>query len=103
MESGHIRDDQITASSEYDRNHRASNGRLNFRAGGGRTGAWSALHNNRYQWLQVDFRRPPIITGISIQGRPDCCRQFVSSYTISFSDNGWNFHSYKPGGKLYVM
>ncbi|CAB3988583.1 Hypothetical predicted protein [Paramuricea clavata] len=103
MESGKIRDNHITASSEYNIGHRAPNGRLNFMANGGRTGAWSSGRNDRNQWLQVDFQRSVIITGISTQGREDCCVQFVKSYTISFGDNGIQFHSYKPKGILKVF
>ncbi|CAB4032973.1 partial [Paramuricea clavata] len=103
MENGKIRDNQITASTQHNYGHRAPNGRLNFRAGSGRTGAWSSLRNDRNQWLQVDFQRSTIITGISTQGRTDCCNQFIQSYTISFSDDGKNFRSYKPGGMLKVF
>ena len=35
MESGKIVDGQITASTNYNSGHGASNGRLNFKAGGG--------------------------------------------------------------------
>ena len=101
MQNGNIPDNQITASSEHTSAHRAANGRLNFRAGGGRTGSWSSQNSNRNQWLQVDFRRPTIITGISTQGRQDY-NQFVKSYTISFSDDGKTFINYKPAGILKV-
>ena len=36
MESGAISDAQISASSEWDPNHAAIQGRLNFKAGGGK-------------------------------------------------------------------
>jgi hypothetical protein len=101
MENGKIRDNQITASTQYNYGHRAANGRLNFRAGSGRTGAWSSRRNDRNQWLQVDFQRSTIITGISTQGRQEAT-QFIKSYTISFSDDGKSFRSYKPGGMLKV-
>ena len=77
LENGRIRDSQITASSEYHSKTRAQNGRLNFRASGGRTGAWSAKFNNVNQWLQIDLKQQTVITGISTQGREDCCNQFV--------------------------
>ena len=91
MESGEIGDDQITASTEYDPNHRAPNARLNFNKN---RGAWSARTNDQNQWLQVDFQRSMIITGISTQGRVEFA-QFVKSYTVSFSDDKSNFHSFK--------
>lgn len=101
MESNEIRDDQITASSEWRDHHRAANGRLNFMAEGRKRGAWSAATNDLNQWLQVDFQRSTIVTGISTQGRQDS-NQFVKSYTISFSDDGKNFYCYKAGGMLKV-
>ena len=91
MESGEISDDQITASSEYDPNHRAPNARLNFNKN---SGAWSARTRDQNQWLQVDFQRSTIITGISTQGRVQHA-QFVKSYTVSFSDDESNFQSFK--------
>lgn len=101
MQNGNIPDNRITASSKWNHAYRAANGRLNFRAGGGRTGSWSSRHNNRNQWLQVDFRRLSIIDGISTQGRQEA-NQFVRSYTISFSDDGKTFSNYKPAGILKV-
>ena len=97
MENRHIDDNQISASSIWRYDHRASNGRLNFKAGGGRTGAWSSQHNDQNQWFKVDFGRSAIITGISTQGRQDAT-QFVTSYTISSSDSGYYYRKYKLSG-----
>ena len=95
MENKDIPDAQITASSEYNSStHGASNGRLYFQAGGGKTGAWTARHNNVYQWLQVDLGQRTKITGIKTQGRSDKC-QWVTSYTVSYSDDSTTFTSYK--------
>lgn len=106
MESREIPDSQITASSVwvdfyYHRDHRAANGRLNFIAGNGRTGAWSSGSNDLNQWLQVDFQRPTIITGVSTQGRQEQ-DQYVTKYTISFGDDGSLFYGYKSGQMLKV-
>ena len=101
MESNEIRDSQITASSEWRDHHRAANGKLNFMAGGRKTGAWSARKNDLNQWLQVDFQSSTIVTGISTQGRQDSV-QFVKCYTISFSHDGKKFHSHKAKGILKV-
>ena len=77
MENGAISDDQITASSIWNSESRASNGRLNFIATGrSRTGSWMSKTKDRNQWLQVDFQRSVIITGISTQGRQEV-NQFV--------------------------
>ena len=91
MENGKISDDQITASSEYSPNHRVPNARLNFNKN---SGAWSAKTNDLNQWLQVNFQRSIIITGVSTQGRVQYT-QFVKSYTVSFSDDERDFQSFK--------
>ena len=97
MESGEIRNDQITASSEYP-SYPASSARLNLIL---EAGAWSADKTDLHQWLQVDFERSTIITGISTQGI-HYGSEFVTNYTISFSDDEQNFHGYKPRGVLKV-
>ena len=97
MESGEICDDQITASSHYN-HYLPSYGRLNLKGRG-----WAVNTNDLNQWLQVDFQKPTIITGISTQGQsnvPD--DRFVTQYSISFSDDGNNFDDYKAGGKPKV-
>ena len=53
MESRHIKDAQITASSQWNGNFAAIQGRLNFKASGGKQGGWSARWNNGNQWIQV--------------------------------------------------
>lgn len=95
MESKYIPDSQITASSEWNSNHGPSNARLNFQAGGGRTGAWSSKTNDVNQWLQVDLGQKTRVTGIRTQGRSDV-NQWVTSFTVSYSDDGVNFTPYNP-------
>ena len=89
MQNGQIRDAQITASSENDENHAAVQGRLNFKAGRGKTGAWSAYGNLVNQWLQVDLGRYSIVTGIATQGR-NAYPQWVTLYELQCSeDDPW--------------
>ena len=95
MESREIRDDQITASSQ-ESSYPASSARLN-------AGAWMAMTSGLNQWLQVDFERSTIITGISTQGLDmGLGFEYVTDYTISFSNGEQNFHGYKPQGELKV-
>ena len=101
MENGQIRDDQITASSIYNSYYLPRNGRLNFKATTGRKGAWASGPLDLNQWFQVDFQRSTNITGISTQGRQDL-NEHVKTYTISSSDDGKNFHSFKAGAVLKV-
>ncbi|XP_028411994.1 lactadherin-like [Dendronephthya gigantea] len=96
MENGDIRDNQITASSEYNSFHRVANGRLNFCPSSGRSCAWSSLKSNIHQWLQVDLKIITLITGIGTQGRNHFnVNQFVKRYTISSSKDGETFQFYK--------
>ena len=101
MENGLISDSQISASSEYSPNHSSSNSRLFYTPHNGRTGAWSSKTNDINQWLQIDFKRPTAIVGISTQGRAGTT-QFVKSYTLSYSQDGLSFQAYKPHGILKV-
>ncbi|XP_028411420.1 venom prothrombin activator pseutarin-C non-catalytic subunit-like [Dendronephthya gigantea] len=92
MENRKIGDDQITASSQWDGSTIPSKARLHNNPGG--PDAWSSRELDFDQWLQVDFQRSTKITGISTQGRNQCCNQFVRSYTLSFSNDGALFEKY---------
>ena len=92
----------MSASSEYNSGHRAQNGRLNFAARNGSAGAWSAKVNDLNQWLQVDLEQQTLITGISTQGRTDCCNQFVKTYIVLYSNDGVEFRPYKERSQIKV-
>ena len=94
MESRKIADGQITASTEFNASHGATNCRLNFKAGGGKTGAWSTLRNDVHQWLQVDLGATTEVTGIQIQGRQEA-DQWVTSFEISYSSDGTTYTPYQ--------
>jgi len=89
------------ASSKWDKNHGPSRARLNTVKQGLKTGAWSAKHNNRAQWIQVDLGRRTTITQILTQGRQDY-NQWVKTYTVSYSNNGRRFTSYRARGRVRV-
>lgn len=64
MESGTILDSEISASSQYDSNHFARQGRLNFRGG------WRAAVDDENQWLQIDLGKGfANVTRVGTQGR----------------------------------
>ena len=98
METRRIKDAQITASSEWDSNHAAIQARLNFKAGGGKQGAWSARSNDANQWIQVAFGSYTRLTGIATQGR-NANSQWVTKYQLQYSDDGVNFDYYKEPGQ----
>ena len=99
MENEMIPDDHVTASSVLEDNHGPGNARLHFQSGSGRTGAWSAKNNDKNQWLQVDLGSLAVITEIATQGRHGS-PQWVKSYTISYSLDGDDFHTYDNGKVL---
>ena len=99
MESGAISDAQISASSQWDINHAAIQGRLNFQAGSGKRGAWSAATNDLNQWLQIDMIYPDTkITGLATQGR-NGHSQWVTKYKLQYSVDGVNFFYYMDQGE----
>ena len=99
VECGAISDAQISASSEWDANHAAIQGRLHFQATGSKQGAWSAKIKDANQWLQIDLRSPHTrVTGVSTQGR-NGNPQWVTRYKVQYSDDGVNFQYYKEQGQ----
>ena len=99
MKTGTIPDAHVRASSEYDGNHAAVQGRLHFKAGGGKHGAWSARLNDVNQWLQVDLgNQPTRVTGVATQGR-NGYPQWVTKYKLQYSLDGVNWYYYKDGGQ----
>ena len=108
MANGEISDQQITASSEYDGNHAAKQGRLFFQETPKLSGSWSvAPHElSRVSWLQVDLQNKHTkVTGVATQGRnynnfwSGPYYQWVTSYKLDYSDNGVSFLYYKEDGK----
>ena len=100
MKNGAISDEQISASSQWNDNHAASQGRLQHRKNGSKAGGWSARTNDLNQWLQVDLRSYNIkVTGVATQGRNGPRQtQYVTAYKLQYSNNRVDFEYYrKPG------
>ena len=111
MENGEIPNYSISASSEYDINHAAIQGRLNFLGTQVKSGSWSARRNDVYQWLQIDLGAPDdIVKRVATQGRnyydmlsPSGNHgQWVTKYTLEYSENCWQFQGYKEGNQNTV-
>ena len=98
METGLIKDAQITASSEWDPNHAALQGRLNFLAVPGKAGSWSAKYNNQGQWIQVDLLAYTKVTRTATQGR-NAFAQWVTKYGLQYSEDGLHFIHYREPGQ----
>ncbi|XP_067018185.1 lactadherin-like isoform X2 [Acropora muricata] len=106
MENDEILDKQITASSEWDGNHTAHQGRLNFQevAPNGKlwkAGSWSALVNDQNQWLQVDLlKEESLLTSVATQGRNSgIYNQWITKYKLQYSNNDVNFEYYEDEGQ----
>ena len=103
MKSGDIYDRQISASSEWDSNHAAIQGRLFFLAGSGKQGAWSAKQNNLDQWLQIDLLdQITKVTAVSTQGR-NGASQWVTKYKLQYSVDGSKFQYYTEVGEKVIF
>lgn len=94
LQSGRLNNRLISASSQWDNYHAAFLARLNWNRRGRYMGAWSAKHNNRYQWLQINFGRAAKIIRIATQGRADA-DQWVTQYYVMHSLDGIRFEEYK--------
>ena len=102
MEDGAISDAQISASSQWDANHAAKQGRLHFQAVSGKAGSWSAKANNVNQWLQIDLgNQNAKVTIVATQGR-NAYSQWVTKYKLQYSDDGVNFQYYRENGAIKV-
>ena len=101
MKNGAIFDEQISASSQWDNNHAASQGRLQHRKNGSKSGGWSARTNDLNQWLQVDLRSYNIkVTGVATQGKNGRGKaQYVTTYKLQYSNNGVDFQYYREPGE----
>ena len=108
MANGEISDQQINASSEFDGNHAAKQGRLFFQETPKLSGSWSVAPRELSRlssWLQVDLlNKHTKVTGVATQGRnynnlwSERHYQWVTSYKLDYSDDGVSFLFYKEDG-----
>ena len=94
MESGHLPDSSLSASTSANANHIPQFGRLNKIPASGKAGAWCAKSNDGNQWLQISFGRPTTVTRVATQGRYDG-DQWVTSYSLSYSVDGAHWVLYR--------
>lgn len=98
MESGEIKNSQITASStktSWFNSWDASLARLNQN---GKLNAWRAKLNNNQQWLQIDLLTVKKITAIATQGvKSMSAENFVKTYSVLYSNEGSEWKSYTEG------
>lgn len=86
----------FSASSMYNHYYGPWSSRLQDRNHGNYRGAWISRHKRRNEWLQVDFGTKARVTRIATQGRYDA-NQYVTWYTVTYSNDGQRFRPYKVG------
>ena len=102
MESGHLNDNALSASTSYNGNHAPQLSRFNKVPSKGKAGAWCARRNNGNQWLQVNFGQDTTVTKVATQGRYDG-NHWVTSYSLSYSVDGSHWAWYRlSDGKVKV-
>ena len=102
LQNNRLKNHQMTSSSRWDNFHGPYRARLNIRRHGRYMGAWSSQYNNRYQWIQIDFKGAAKIIRISTQGRQDAA-QWVTQYYVTRSLDAVNFVPYKERNSIKVM
>lgn len=101
LEDKRVHNKMMRASSYYNYYCGPWNGRLNGRRHGRSGGAWCAKRRDRRQWLQIDFGALAKVYRIASQGRQNSA-QWVTSYSLSYSKNGYKFVTYKERGRTKV-
>ncbi|XP_031558583.1 lactadherin-like [Actinia tenebrosa] len=97
MENRSILDSQITASSIASKPVHAPQGaRLNNQHVPDVTiGAWAAGGTKRGEHIQVDLGRVKMVTKIATQGRPSKGPQWVTEYSVSYSNDTRDWTNYR--------
>lgn len=102
MESGTISDGQISASSEYDGNHAAIQGRLQFQATDIKAGSWTPVLSDASPWLQIDQANYyTTVRRVATQGRNQH-GEWVTIYNLQYGDDGVNFKYYVEQGQSLI-
>ena len=98
-----IPNEQVKASTEWDRNHAAIQGRLHLKETAGKVGSWTAFNSDVNQWLQVDLGSElTSVTGVASQGRNSLAfNQWVTKYKLQYSNSsgGVSFEFYMETGQ----
>ena len=101
LEDMRVASPMMRASSYQNFYCRPGSGRLNGRRQGRMGGAWCAKTSDKRQWLQIDFGALTKVLQCATQGRQNSV-QWVKSYYLTYSRNGYNFVPYKENGRTKV-
>lgn len=94
MQNGEIPLSAVTASTEYNYNYVANNGRLWHNPFANTYRSWMSNPFDKNQYLQISFKNWTKVTGIATQGRGDA-GHWVTRYSLLFSYDGVFFRPYK--------
>ena len=101
MESGEIKDSQVTASSVTSENTKVQpfSARLH-----NQLGYWKPGSHSVDEWLQIDFIERVAVTKVATQGRfPSIGYQkWVTSYKLSFSRDAASWEFFEESGQEKV-
>ena len=102
MQSGEISDGQLSASSERDSKHSATQSRLHV-VNPDRAGSWAAAKNDTDQWLQVDLViLHTKVTRVATQGSNEHQREWVTKYNLQYGNDTERFYNYTAPGQTKV-
>lgn len=94
MESGAIRDEQISASSDKSSDSAAHQARLNFKKTDGKEGSWTAGISNSDQYLTISFGGVVhTVTGVATQGK-NGGNLWVTAYKLQYMEYVGDIHRY---------
>lgn len=87
-------DHSLSASSSLSPGTGPQRSHLSTQEQGGNSGAWIPKASSNNDWIQVNFGKPQIVSGIITKGR-DGSQQFVRAYYLLFSMDGKTFSYYE--------
>ena len=94
MQSGEISDGQLSASSERDSKHSATQSRLHFVNPDG-AGSWAVESNGMDQWLQVDLvNLHTRVTRVATQGSNGHQGEWVTKYSLQYGNDTERFYNF---------
>ena len=99
MQSGEISDGQLSASSERDSKHSATESGLHV-VNPDRAGSWAAENNDTDQWLQVDLViLHTRVTRVATQGNNGHQGEWVTKYNLQYGNDTERFYNYTAPGQ----
>ncbi|KAK3739569.1 hypothetical protein QZH41_018309 [Actinostola sp. cb2023] len=98
MQSGVVKDAQLTASSSLDSSHPPSAARLERQDRSSH--AWRSKYYHDKQWLQIEFTKVKQINGVATQGH---LSRWVTEYSLQYSNTSDKFAVYTVDGNTTTI